>query len=129
MGFFQNLGSKLKQGLAVGQKVLGKAADIGHKVSQIGGAIYKGINASPLGDIINKNPLLSAVNAGVGMGLNALNKASYVGDIANTAISAANAGDYSRAGKLVGSAANLGYQTAKNSIEKTKQIHADRVRD
>lgn len=123
MGFLQALGSKLQKGAAIGAKVLGTAASIGHKISGIGQAIYKGVNASPLGEMINKNPMLAAVNAGVGMGLNALNKAAYAGDIANQAISAASSGEYARAGKLAGSAGSLAYNTARNTIERTKQIH------
>lgn len=122
MGFLNGLGQKLKNVASIGAKVLAKAGDIGHKVSNTGGAILGALNNAPVvGELLNKAPVISSVNNALKAGLGAAGKLAYAADAGATALSAFSGGDYNRAAKLAQGGAQIALKAVKDGIEKGRK--------
>ncbi len=120
MGFFQALGSKIRNAAHLGSKVLSTAGSLAHKVGTIGGGILQAVNSVPgVGGIIQNAPILGTVNKGLGAAFSAANRLGGIADMGSAALSAAAGNDYNRAAKLAAAGGVAAYNAVKNrGIEK-----------
>jgi hypothetical protein len=122
MGFFQNLGSKVKKIAALGAKHLGTVANIGGKVVQGLNTGLALVNQSPLGAIINSNPKLRMLNAGATLALGGASSLLKGASNGAGVLNEASQGNYEKALQTGITNGMAGYARTRDVIERSRKI-------